>query len=155
MCPLTPSLRSLRSRQVPGCTASVYMSASLNPLTNLTSITGTADALLSAGLVSLVSNLLSSSPKSAVLDVDPSELTQRLGLSHILSRGRNDGVASMVRTSQALLEPPAKEEEGGLEEGAASGEDKPQQTEDVALLLSGGVVSAARVPSLSAPSPSC
>jgi tRNA-specific 2-thiouridylase len=152
---LGPTGDNKNMHKVPGCTAAVYITVALKPGASSTGgptpvVTGTADALLSAGLVSLVSQLVTDAPIDEVLALNPDEVTSQLGLNVLLSRGRNDGVASIVRTVQSalrvLLE--GKESTDGSGdfvppvEVAASKEEagsNKKVKEEVALLLSGGV----------------
>ena len=69
-------------------------------------IEGTSDAHLSRGLLAVVASVLQgrSAHKVWANQADPRDLTDRLGLRRALSPGRNDGVASMVRTVQHQIQ---------------------------------------------------
>jgi tRNA-5-taurinomethyluridine 2-sulfurtransferase len=67
------------------------------------SIRGTADAMVSRGLLVLVSKLLHHQPVGHILRLRPDTVTDLLGLRVALSQGRNDGIASMIRTIQQHL----------------------------------------------------
>lgn len=157
--------------KVPGCIATVHVQTSLIPISHdesaardpsnyCLSIEGTADAMLSGGLLAILADAFGGgnanhSPVTAenVLKLDPDSLTSAMGLQSVLSRGRNDGMASMVRVIQhqiksMLVEVDGTKDEGGtkldellqsssslLSSSANETTDKPT----VAMLLSGGV----------------
>jgi tRNA (5-methylaminomethyl-2-thiouridylate)-methyltransferase len=163
------SLSYPQMERVPGCIATVHVKTTLIPTTTSSSdnpkeyrvlLEGTSDALLSGGLVELLSQVLAGSDTenghevscvtaSDVLKLKPEALTTALGLQNVLSRGRNDGMASMVRVVQrqiqSLLDAQSGEEakqpsgenmETSLQTSNANGSER-QPT--VAMLLSGGV----------------
>jgi len=114
---------------------------------------GSADALLSRGLLALIcatlggdeelerlvaeksSHYASNSLRASdIMRLDPESIALSLGLRDILSVGRNDGLASMLKTVKIQIE--------SLLDNSklfTSIDSSPQQTEDVAMLLSGGV----------------
>jgi tRNA-specific 2-thiouridylase len=150
-------LQYQRLEKVPGCIATVYLQTTLIPLTitddsggsnnNNTAnnnyltkyrvlLSGTADALLSRGLLAILADIFSNGRSmmdaadnsstaiindskitttthdsrsrsiitaEQVLNINPDMITTQLGLSSILSRGRNDGVSSMVRVIQQQI----------------------------------------------------
>ncbi len=120
--PLTNATR------VPGCVATVYLQASMNDLGRV-KIVGNADAIVSRGLLSVLSTFLTQKSLEETLALDPTKITQTLALDTALSPGRNDGVANMLRVVQQQLRG------DDLVEELASSKTKPT----VALLLSGGV----------------
>jgi len=154
--------------RVPGCIATVHVKTTLiplklsdNPKEYRVLLEGTSDALLSGGLVELLTQVLAGSDPenehevrrvtaSDVLKLNPEALTTVLGLQNVLSRGRNDGMASMVRVVQrqiqSLLDAQSGEEtkqpfgetleETSLQATHVNGSER-QPT--VAMLLSGGV----------------
>jgi len=122
----TPSAKTL----VPGCMATVRVGVTTNT-THLVDVFGTSDAVVSRGLLSVVAEWLQNQEIAHVLDLDASQTSRKLGLEQVLSPGRNDGVASMVRSIQGLLRQETETEE--TPPAAAS------QGPKVALLLSGGV----------------
>jgi len=150
--------------RVPGCIATVRVKTTLIPTSNDPNLyrvlmEGTSDALLSGGLVELLSQVLAGShtenghdycvTASDVLKLKPEALTTALGLQNVLSRGRNDGMASMVtvvqRQIQSLLDSRSGEAhqlsgdidmETSIETTNGNGSER-QPT--VAMLLSGGV----------------
>jgi len=125
--------------RVPGCIATVHLKTTLIPLsselcsTTATTTTaegedpsnyrvdveGTADAMLSGGLLAVLSytfGAVESSERGAnsdiqdnvvtaadILKLDPGAITTAMGLQSVLSRGRNDGIASMVKVIQRQI----------------------------------------------------
>ena len=149
---ITPKIiQYQRLEKVPGCIATVYLQTALIPIrtdnsyNNSTAnddymtkyrvhLSGTADALLSRGLLAILADIFSNGQSMSeaddgsaannntavattteitsdgsiitveqILNLNPEMLTTLLGLSSILSRGRNDGVASMVRVIQRQI----------------------------------------------------
>jgi len=149
---ITPKIiQYQRLEKVPGCIATVYLQTALIPITTDNSfnnstandddmtkyrvhLSGTADALLSRGLLAILADIFSNGQSmleaddgsaannntavattteitsdgsiitvEQILNLNPEMLTTLLGLSSILSRGRNDGVASMVRVIQRQI----------------------------------------------------
>lgn len=113
--------------RVPGCVATVYLKATLIPLSDFPDndpnnyrviIEGNADALLSSGLLAVLSDTFSCGTIQAgamndahetlvtasdILNLDPEVLTTAMDLQSVLSRGRNDGMASMVTVIQRQI----------------------------------------------------
>ena len=104
--------------RVSGCIASVHLQTTLLPITSTSnesplkvprgyrlSISGTSDAMLSGGLLALLSDVLSGKDVAAsdVLHLDRTMITSAMGLESLLSRGRNDGMASMVKVVQSQI----------------------------------------------------
>lgn len=114
---------------VPGCVANVHVSTTLIPIAETENVScasqyhvkldGTADALISRGLLALIAASLDSTATHTIfpnkshyhvtrcrptaqdiLNIDPNTVTDSLGLRSTLSRGRNDGHASIVTTVQ-------------------------------------------------------
>jgi len=105
---------------------------------------GTCDAMLSRGILSLWSNACQGSTASDILSLsNPHCLTDDWGLRSALSRGRNDGLASMVQTTQGLIRELLSGEEQETEKMTNAARDGPPEESksrpNVALLLSGGV----------------
>jgi len=118
------STLSSQMERVPGCIATVHLQTTLiNISDNLSSkdpkdyranINGNADALLSGGLLAILADIFSGNRSdvnntkvvsaSDILKLDPEILTTSIGLQSILSRGRNDGMASMVRVVQGQIQ---------------------------------------------------
>ncbi|KAL7506072.1 hypothetical protein ACHAXN_003397 [Cyclotella atomus] len=141
--------------RVPGCIATVHLQTSLIPkLISGTAtkspndyhvlISGTSDAMLSGGLLAILSNTLSNEQITAadVLELDSTKLTSAMGLQSVLSRGRNDGMASMVRVIQSQIRSLLfggstidLQVSADAETNSPSTSNKPR----VAMLLSGGV----------------
>jgi tRNA (5-methylaminomethyl-2-thiouridylate)-methyltransferase len=163
-----------RMERVPGCVATVHVKTTLVPQSASTNnnnpneyrvvLQGTSDALLSGGLVELLSQILAGTDDienkngcavtaSDVLKLKPETLTTALGLQNVLSRGRNDGMASMVRVVQSQIQSliddttsvgEANEESSektveptSVQTSKSNGSEERQPT--VAMLLSGGV----------------
>jgi len=142
--------------RVLGCVANVDIQITLLPTEHydyILKLDGSADALLSRGLLALMcaslggdeelerlvaekSNHYASNSLRAsdIMRLDPETIALSLGLRDILSVGRNDGLASMLKTVKIQIE--------SLLDNSkllTSIDSNPQQTEDVAMLLSGGV----------------
>ncbi len=104
---------------VPGCTSLLTMT--LTP----GHISTASDSRITAAIAHVLASCLTGADEGEILSLDPSSVSGEMGMSSFLSPGRNDGVASMVRTAQA----------------SARGE-RPAEVareEDIAVLLSGGV----------------
>lgn len=166
---------SCEPQRVPGCVATVHVKTTLIPLNDkyfsfLPSsyrviVNGDADALLSRGLLALLSDALSGEATVAVngdddtaptlvtaqdiLDLEPKLAASMLGLRTVLSTGRNDGLASMTNVIQNQIRQLLQR---GREDSVApddstettylqssSKNDSKQRRPTVAMLLSGGV----------------
>jgi tRNA-5-taurinomethyluridine 2-sulfurtransferase len=136
--------------RVPGCIATVNVMTTL--FTSNTSeqptilMDGDADAMVSRGLLALLSQVLHGQIAENVLTIIPETITERLGLSAALSQGRNDGLASMVRIIQGqirtLLQNDSRNTTSTISPTISittttPGSATPKPT--VAMLLSGGV----------------
>lgn len=141
-------------QRVPGCTATVHLQTSLIPKSNTdaskspndyhVSITGTSDAMLSGGLLAILSNILSDEEVTAtdVLELESTTLTSTMGLQSILSRGRNDGMSSMIRVVQSQIRSLLFGHDSlelHVSENAKSNDEQVSNKPKVAMLLSGGV----------------
>ena len=111
---------------------------------------GTADAVLSRGLLAILSAVISGgSPDSTwrktsssttltahdVLSMDPDTITDYLGLREVLSVGRNDGLASIIRVvqhqiSNLLQEVSQHEQTNGNETISVGNEDENNDDHD-------------------------
>lgn len=105
--------------KVPGCIATVYLRITLIPFSgkHLVILTGTADAMLSGGLLAILAEIISGGSiddtafdtpgnivtSDDILNLNPETITTAMGLQSVLSRGRNDGMASMVRVIQRQI----------------------------------------------------
>ena len=142
--------------RVPGCIATVHLQTSLIPFDSndistkkdpqqyRVIIQGSADAMLSGGLLALLSQTFSGAPPDGIdntstttkqlitaadiMTLEPETLTTSMGLQSILSRGRNDGMASMVRVVQRQIQSLLGEGEG--EQSSSSLEISPDGTID-------------------------
>jgi tRNA-specific 2-thiouridylase len=93
--------------RVPGCVANVKVRTLLVPIggdddcaSYRVLLDGESDAVVSRGLLSVLRQALSSMDVQSVLDVDPWTVADQLGLRSVLSKGRNDGLASMMTVVQ-------------------------------------------------------
>jgi len=161
--------------KVPGCVANVRVRTILQPDTLSSGegpdyvpstsyrvhLEGTADALLSRGLLAVLAKALQNVSADQILELPSDQVADRLSIRPALSQGRNDGLASMVRTIQkqvqTLITSVDNEDEAvmaSLSSFAEARDDisdpQPQHTREtdngvvirqqtVALLLSGGV----------------
>lgn len=102
-----PTLQS-DFEKVPGCVATVRVKTSLRKKSAENwevCIEGTADALLSRGLLAvLISAMSSVSKPQDILTVDPYRVADQIGVRSALSPGRNDGVASITQVIQQQIE---------------------------------------------------
>ena len=146
--------------RVPGCVTTVYVQTKI--VYNKTieggsiHVDGMADAVLSRGLLALVSaslgntetvdrvfgvhvnNISKYTPSSReILEIDPNKVADELGLRHILSVGRNDGLANMIRIIQDQISNAFRD--NSAFDSRLDINKKIVETEDVAMLLSGGV----------------
>ena len=146
---------------MPGCVATVHVRTTLLPLddssdasasTNPSSrnhrvvVDGDADALLSRGLLALLSDALSGDGVTAqdVLSLEAQSVADLLGLRTVLSAGRNDGLASMTTVIQKQIRQSlglsAKDAESATSvETSNVSENNGEKRPTVAMLLSGGV----------------
>ena len=161
---LDSGLTSDRER-VPGCVATVHVQTTLlpfvdtavtsedatntNPSTYRVVIDGDADALLSRGLLALLSDALSGDggvTAQDILNLDPVSVADLLGLRTVLSTGRNDGLASMtsvvqnqIRQSLGLSSAKSVESPATAEPSNFPANNGEKRRPTVAMLLSGGV----------------
>jgi len=102
--------------RVPGCVATVYVVVTIEEkTTNIRNdhydssnqqriiLHGNSDAIVSRGLLSTLAELLEHMRLDQVLELDPSNIADALGLKSALSRGRNDGLANMLQIIQKQL----------------------------------------------------
>ena len=101
--------KALRSKleKVPGCVANVQIQTILLPAKSNSKndwqihLHGTSDALLSRGMLAILTTALSSAENlEDILNLDAYSIADRLGIRRALSPGRNDGLASMVQVIQ-------------------------------------------------------
>jgi sulfur transfer protein SufE len=135
--------------RVPACIANVNVQTILLPKGDGEYdifLDGEADALLSRGLLAVLSETLSSPSINAevVLDIDSFRVADKLRLRSILSTGRNDGLGSILTVVQRQI----TELLGGktIHDKKEDFDGKEKKSEvrkpTVAMLLSGGVDSA-------------
>mmetsp|Transcript_15734 Transcript_15734/g.23833 ORF Transcript_15734/g.23833 Transcript_15734/m.23833 type:complete len:604 (+) Transcript_15734:158-1969(+) len=133
------------SRQkVPGCVANVYIQTTLvrSDIFNASRIQvdGEADALVSRGLLAVLSEIFNQMSPDEVLSLDPTLIAEKLGLRRVLSKGRNDGLANMCKVVQLQIKGMSTDSEEIIDCEEAILEDS--TVPRVAVLLSGGVDSA-------------
>jgi sulfur transfer protein SufE len=146
-------LRSKMNR-VPGCVSNVNVCTTLIPIkkyndesepTYKVFVDGETDTLLSRGLLSVLSSVLSSLESKDILQIDAFTITEELNLRKVLSAGRNDGLSNMITIIQNQISEIIENQEKGISENmnnvdAVNNELERRPT--VAMLLSGGVDSA-------------
>ena len=174
--------------RVPGCVATVYVVAKqqkgdvdvdvdVDDTTTMTKTTatnrnrislyGNADAILSRGLLSLLNDYVLRLTLDEVLELDPTGVADVLGVRPALSKGRNDGLANMLKIIQNQLKGDNQEgDSDSINDNSHDGEDNDEipktisdeqnnhssssaspsasltasgKKQTVALLLSGGV----------------
>jgi len=141
--------------RVPGCVATVYVIAKQENgivdgerTTNRISLYGNSDAILSRGLLSLLKDYLQQLTLNQILELEPMDVADILGVRPALSKGRNDGLANMLNIIKKQLtnegdcdNDPAEKmittmlTNSTIKSSSSSVDKKPT----VALLLSGGV----------------
>ena len=117
--------------RVSGCVATVFILASVGDTNQRIQIAGNSDAIVSRGLLAMLTKYLQTKSWSQILEMDPSTIARKLGVQAALTQGRNDGVAQMLRVIQQQLK-------GTYETGETVSE-RTKTRPTVALLLSGGV----------------
>ena len=155
------------STKVSGCIANVHVQTvltasdsdesslssnddtSVSPPFRVHSIQGTADALLSRGLLAILAHVVQNQSVERIIELQPQDMALRLGVQRALSPGRNDGLASMLRTVQEQIQQVTQQDseltnKQPIESRASlSAKDTPNNKNKapstVALLLSGGV----------------
>mmetsp|Transcript_40116 Transcript_40116/g.96867 ORF Transcript_40116/g.96867 Transcript_40116/m.96867 type:complete len:599 (+) Transcript_40116:2-1798(+) len=147
--------------RVLGCVATVYIRVSVSRTTSVVSLDGYADAVLSRGLLSSLNVfLMQQEDVETIFKVDPDSIADQMGVRIALSKGRNDGLANMMRIVQEQLQNLIKSESESVSSISSSSpltdadnnarDDKNTQLNEseisdsekkptVALLLSGGV----------------
>jgi tRNA (5-methylaminomethyl-2-thiouridylate)-methyltransferase len=137
--------------RVPGCVSTVYVVAKQEngvdngkTTTDRISLYGNSDAMLSRGLLSLLKEYLEQLTLVQILQLEPMNVADVLGVRPALSKGRNDGLANMMNIIQKQL----KSDNDQAEETStteltsstiASSSSSVDKKPTVALLLSGGV----------------
>jgi tRNA-5-taurinomethyluridine 2-sulfurtransferase len=146
------------TQKVPGCVANVYVRTVLMATDhaeegqeensrNRVMLQGTADAVLSRGLLALLASILSCGSVEQILQLPSYDVANRLGLRVALSPGRNDGLASMLRTVQDQIQELLVQSNStsSSEEVASSTEATPLQSQHIfrkEIAVSGNVISA-------------
>ena len=105
---LNPSAIQSAFEKVPGCVATVHVKTSIRKVSSEDweiDFEGTADALLSRGILAVLTSVMSSaSTPQDILAVDPYSVADQLGVRKALSPGRNDGVASITQVIQQQVQ---------------------------------------------------
>lgn len=145
------SVTSSPKAKVPGCIANVYIQTNVDTMARkVQQVYGTADAQVSRGLVALWARLCRGAAVDDVLALEPGTMANDLGLRPALSVGRNDGLASLVRTTQQQIRQvltgetnnDVKTQQRSSEQQSTADDATPAISSNkptVALLLSGGV----------------
>ena len=143
------NVKASEVERVPACIANVNVQTVLVPKGNgeyKIFLDGEADALLSRGLLAVLSETFSSSRVNveAVLEIDPFRVADKLRLRSILSTGRNDGLGSILTLVQRQIRELLGK--ATINDKHIKAHDKDSKGTDrrptVAMLLSGGVDSA-------------
>lgn len=106
--------------KIPGCVANVYVQTRLRKLPSEeeewgVAFGGNADALLSRGLLAVLTNALASmSSLEDILQIDPYMAAEHLGIRPALSPGRNDGLANMMQIIQSQIKNLLKNEQNAM-----------------------------------------
>lgn len=125
--------------KVPGCTANVYLRA-VRLQNEKWQLQGNADALLSRGLLAIVAHIIETAKnRDEIQALQPEHLADLVGLRSILSSGRNDGLASLLRTAQNQIKNITTGGSNEKDRDAVQLEASKKKTPTVGLLLSGGV----------------
>mmetsp|Transcript_21938 Transcript_21938/g.28405 ORF Transcript_21938/g.28405 Transcript_21938/m.28405 type:complete len:654 (-) Transcript_21938:293-2254(-) len=145
------NFRVSQPTRVTGCTATVNIQVVLDIEGNkakVEELRGTCDAFVSRGILALWSSACEKATADDILQLNPDQLPDKWGLRVALSRGRNDGLASMVRTTQGLIRKLLDEQNTNADKSLESILDQnnihsnshyEKENQTVALLLSGGV----------------
>ena len=101
---------SKEKERVLGCLATVYVRIAIHRQTGQVSLLhpdNTADAILSRGLLSMMHTLIFETTQTESTNInqwDPNTIADQVGIRHILSPGRNDGLASMTTVIQHQIQ---------------------------------------------------
>ena len=139
--------------RVPGCVSTLYVVAKQEnevdngkPATiDRITLYGNSDAMLSRGLLSLLKEYLEQLTLVQILELEPTNVADILGVRPALSKGRNDGLANMLNIIQKQLKNDSDQaEETSTTEltsstTVSSSSSPVDKKPTVALLLSGGV----------------
>jgi sulfur transfer protein SufE len=122
---------SSKVTKVSGCTSNVHLLTHLNLETSRIKISGQSDSKVVRGIVTILSTVFDNVSVDQIMGVEPSSLADALGIRSVLTVGRNDGVANMVRTVQTQI--------GRILEGGDEGDsgDGVEDVEDGAVEGSG------------------
>jgi len=140
--------------RVQGCVSTVYVVATIVhrveagvKIKDRIKVYGNSDAILSRGLLSLLKDYLEQLTVDQVLELEPTNVADYLGVRPALSKGRNDGLANMLKIIQEQLRNDGDRDDISREKKlteitdpsttSSLGSDNKKPT--VALLLSGGV----------------
>ena len=133
--------------RVPGCVATVYVLAKQETTTDRILLYGNSDAIVSRGLLSLLTDFLQRLTLDQILQLKPNDVAEILGVRPALSKGRNDGLANMLNIIKNQLEddsdcinnPTETSSTTKLTNSTTDSSPPVDKKPTVALLLSGGV----------------
>lgn len=139
-----PTIVTSSRTKVPGCIANVHIQSVVDSQSRcIIRLEGTADALVSRGLLAVWARFCEGLTIDDLLAIDPNQLATDLGLRPALSVGRNDGLASLTRTTQQQVQNIFTGESSSVaknsRQSSVAGEEGESTAPTVALLLSGGV----------------
>jgi tRNA-5-taurinomethyluridine 2-sulfurtransferase len=124
--------------RVPGCVANVNILAVIMEDTGVV-LQGNADAIFSRGLLSLLKDFLGGKTVNQIKQLDSQTIADQLGVRSALSKGRNDGLANMVKIIQEQLSGRHQSGRPQLSQTKDDTTNFSSKNSTVALLLSGGV----------------
>lgn len=87
--------------RVQGCTSQVWLIRDADGPDGRLRFRADSDAHIVRGLLALVLRVYSNRPAAEILGLDPSALSERLGLSQALSAQRSNGLASVLNRIRA------------------------------------------------------
>jgi tRNA-5-taurinomethyluridine 2-sulfurtransferase len=105
--PSTTHVQQSSLDKISGCVANVYVQTTLYPSNDgyQVQFIGQADALLSRGLLAVLTTALASTcDMNEICSVDSYSIADRIGIRRALSLGRNDGLANMLQTIQHQIQ---------------------------------------------------
>lgn len=118
--------------RVPGCTADSRLRVTVDEL-GLVRVRGFADSRVALGMLALVGRGINGSHARRLADMDVDAVAAQCAVSALLPPGRLNGFVNMLRLARSQA---TRLIEGALTEQTSAA---PSYTEQVALLLSGGV----------------
>ncbi len=107
LSPMPPELQN-DSTKVDGCMSQVWMVADVRPSDNgaagegLMEITADSDSIIVKGLIAVLLALFNGQTPGEVIDRDPEQVFEKLGLKQHLSGQRRNGLYAMVQRIKTL-----------------------------------------------------